>query len=441
MCNYIKKNESYFIAFFATIVRYYDYALFGLSASIISTNLMPGDSDSEQMLIFFAMFSIAVIARPLGSIFFGRLGDYIGRVQVIKASTILAAIATSAIAFIPTYSSIGVMSVILLTLCRMCFLFSLAGEIDAIKIYVVEKISKKYRHMGLALISFSSQIGVFLASITYFCTVKTSNIEYLWRINFLLGGAAGIIIFLLRNRLKESEIFLNVKKERDSENAKKIKKNSSYRETFFIISQNKMNFFIATLVNGLIGSIYHFSIIFLNSFLAKVLGIISLQQASYFNIILIATYSVGCLFSGFFADRHGSFKQMIVSLAVSLVIFNLIKVYVERGQSLIFLQGLIVFLIPFYSIPLILMVQSLFNTNIKMRMCSLSHSIGSMIISSTVPFMGTLIWHKTNSFAYVVYYGTALLAVLLAGMIRLFILEQEHNCFVEKQCNNNFYKK
>ncbi|CAN0604451.1 unnamed protein product, partial [Ectocarpus sp. 12 AP-2014] len=154
-----KEYSSYIIAILATIVRYYDYALFGLSASVVSKTFMPGTDDSDQMLLFFAVFSLAVIARPLGSVVYGKIGDKAGRIVSMKLSTIIAAISTGVIALIPSFASWGALSVVLLTLCRMMFLMSLAGEIDAIKIFVAEKIGKKRRNFAIGIVAFSSQLG------------------------------------------------------------------------------------------------------------------------------------------------------------------------------------------------------------------------------------------------------------------------------------------
>ncbi|MEM6338943.1 MAG: MFS transporter, partial [Pseudomonadota bacterium] len=182
-----REYSSYIIAILATIVRYYDYALFGLSASVISKTFMPGADDSHQMLLFFAVFSLAVVARPLGSVLFGKIGDRVSRVASVKIATIIAAISTTAIALIPGFNSWGWVSVVLLASCRMMFLMSLAGEIDAIKIFVAEKIGKKRRNFAIGTVSFSSQLGVILASVMYHIAISIEELESAWRLNFVLG--------------------------------------------------------------------------------------------------------------------------------------------------------------------------------------------------------------------------------------------------------------
>ena len=128
---YITMSDSAFlIAFFVTVIRYYDYALFGLSASILAQNFLPNIGYDKQLLSFFAMLSATVIVRPLGSIIFGFIGDRYGRTKSIKMSMFISAISTGVIAITPSFKTIGILAIIILTLCRMFFLASLAGEVD-----------------------------------------------------------------------------------------------------------------------------------------------------------------------------------------------------------------------------------------------------------------------------------------------------------------------
>ena len=249
----LKKYSPYIIAFCATIIRYYDYAIFGLSAAMISKNFMPGAEDGDQMLVFFAIFSIAMLARPLGSIIFGKIGDKVSRVASVKVAMVLAAVSTSLIAIIPSFESIGWFAVILLTLCRMLFLVSLAGEIDAIKIYVAEKIGKKRRHLAIGIVSFSSQLGVLLASVMYHVAISFEEIQWLWKMNFALGGVFGLFVIMMRGLLQESDSFLKSK-------SRIIDGVDS--SVFSIIAHNKMKFMLAVLINGMLGGGYHFLIIF-----------------------------------------------------------------------------------------------------------------------------------------------------------------------------------
>jgi MFS family permease len=415
-----REYSSYIIAILVTMVRYYDYALFGLSASVISKTFMPGSDDSDQMLIFFAVFSLAVVARPLGSVLFGKIGDRISRVASVKIATIIAAISTSAIALIPSFNSWGWVSVMLLTLCRMMFLMSLAGEVDAIKIFVAEKIGKKRRNFAIGVVSFSSQLGVILASVMHYIAISIEELEFAWRLNFVLGGFLGIIVIMLRGYLRESQTFLNSK-------SRMSQKYNSGIGT--LVANNRLKFFLSVMVNGMLGGGYHFLIIFLGTFASNVADVVSINQASSSNIILIALYGMGCFISGYLADNINPLKQISFALSLSIICVLIMEFIIGAGIFSFALHRVLAFVIPFYSIPCATKIQSLFPTGIRMRMYSLSHSIGSMVFSSTTPFVCMLIWRWTAMFSMVL--GYFLLQLGLLFFVLIYTSRKEYSNFFE----------
>lgn len=412
--------SSYIIAFCATIVRYYDYALFGLSASVISRTFMPGADSTDQMFVFFMIFSLAVTARPLGSVIFGKIGDRVSRIASVKIATVIAATSTSFVALIPSFDLVGWLAVFILTLCRMLFLMSLAGEIDAIKIYVAEKIGKNKRHLAIGLVSFSSQVGVLLASMMYHLAVSIEEIEWLWRLNFLLGGGLGLLVVLMRGYFQESAAFLKSKSRVGDESG----------ESIWVIAGNyKLKFILATIANGMLGGGYHFLIIFLGTFAANVAEIISLEQATSGNIILIALYGASCLLSGYSADKVNIFLQSTIALTCSIVCVLVMEFMLQIDVFAGFLHYMLAFIAPFYTIPCVIKIQSLFPTGVRMRMFSLSHSIGSMVFSSSTPFFCMLLWKVTGLFSMVLSYFLLLLGVLF--FILLYLSKKNYTSMFE----------
>ncbi|MCP5369554.1 MAG: MFS transporter [Rickettsiaceae bacterium] len=398
--------KSLLIAFLATITRYYNYSIFGLSASILSEYLMPHGEGAYKMSFFFLIFSLAAITRPIGAMIFGPIGDKIGRVYSIKIAAIFSALSTMCIAFIPNFTFLGISSVILLTLSRMFFLLSFAGEVDAIKIFVSE-VAKNYRYIANSLVIFFSQIGVILASICYHFTALHDNFHWLWRINFAIGGVMGIIVIGMRNSLVESEDFLIAKAEApDDQNS-----------LFTLVAKYRLKFFLATLISGFIGSVYHFLIIFLSSFLYYTAQIITSQKASVNNIILIILYLVSTPIAGYVSEKYKNLMQPLIALIFSFILL-IIMIYIGADYYLL-IHKLLIILVPFYSVPCGVIILSLFPTIDKMRMCSLSHSIGSLLLSSTTPMFCMLIWQYNHSVESILLYF--LISLLSLTLVLLYI--------------------
>lgn len=442
-----KKYRSILIAFLSTMVRFYDYSLFGLSAGVISKEFMPFASSEDQLLSFFTLFSAAVFMRPVGSIIFGNIGDKIGRTASVKIATLLAAGSTLIIGFIPNYDSIGFYAALFLLLARVCFVFSLAGEIDAIKIYVAEMVSKSRRCFASSLVTFSSQIGVLIAATSYHYTASSSNSQELWRYSFIAGGVLGICVFLIRSRLIESELFmqtrLRIKLKKQAEKEQKeavrgekgvlkegLRSLNKYEaedhifedmHLLKVINYHKLKFILSTIVSGLLGGVYNFLIIFLATFSGKVAGVITAEDASFLNVKLISIYALGAVVSGLMADRVNYYKQVYAALIIGFVVVILASIAAFNDAYSVTYHKLIVFSVPFFMIPTYVKMQSLFLGSVRMRMCSLSHSIGSMIFSSPTPVFAMLLWKMTNLFFMVLLlFGLQVLILGVAiGIMRL----------------------
>lgn len=406
-------NPAFLIAFFLTIVRYYDYALFGLSAEILSTNFLPASEKEHQLLLFFAIFGVSVIAKPFGSAIFGFISDKYGRIISIKISVSIAALSTMLLGLTPEFNLAGIYATIILIFCRMVFLMSLAGESDTIKIHVAEKVGAAHKNFANGIVSFCSQVGVLLAALAYHFSTELVDIPYLWRVNFLIGGVLGLFIIFMRHLFQESEEFI------------KYKKRAPLREIKFfdlakIIKNQLSKFSIALFINGCTGGIYHFLIIFWVIFTGKIALIIIPYNAKLMNIVLITIYAIMSLLSGFFADKYHPKRQIIISLSLGIFAVLISLCFLDRMFSPVYFAIIGITLAPFYTVPLQIALQSNFNIDVRTRMYSLSHSIGGMIFSSTTPFFCTLLWQYFHSLALVIGFFLLLLLILTSAVVYLY---------------------
>jgi MFS transporter, MHS family, proline/betaine transporter len=398
------KYSALSLAFFATIVQFYDYALFGLSAGILSQHFMPNGEEETKLLHFFAIFALAVIARPVGALIFGHIGDKYARSTSIKLASFIAMIATSAIAFIPSFEKIGYFSAILLMICRMLFSISQGGEIDLTRIYIAEKFGKR-KNLANGVISFCTQCGALLAAGAYHIALSCDNV-YAWRINFILGGIAGLIVLFMRDTMQESGLFMRHKAKQGRELEENLIK---------IIKENKRSFIIATISSGILGGSYNFLIIFLNIFGATNLEIFSLEDARVMNITLISCYGIFAIISGLIADKVVPVWQ--ICAAIILTYASYISLMTDLTQ-LPYITIIFVLLMALYSVPLQILLQSLFKPTHKARLYSLSHSIGGMFFSSSIPFISMIIWKYTASAETVLAVYLVLISTLF-GMVVL----------------------
>src|SRR5699024_7113432 len=109
-------------------VEFYDMALYGIAAVTLSRLFFPPGSETAGLLMLFATYGVAFFVRPVGGLFFGALGDKIGRRNVLVATLLLIGVATTLIGLLPTYESLGIWSTVLLVVLRLLQGFSAGGE-------------------------------------------------------------------------------------------------------------------------------------------------------------------------------------------------------------------------------------------------------------------------------------------------------------------------
>lgn len=124
-----KAKKATGVAAFGTFIEYYDFSVYGYVAATLATVFFPSDDPLISLLNTLLVFGSAFVVRPLGAIFFGRLGDRKGRRYSLIASISLMGAAATLTGLLPGFAQIGVIAPILLVILRMLQGFSTGGEI------------------------------------------------------------------------------------------------------------------------------------------------------------------------------------------------------------------------------------------------------------------------------------------------------------------------
>src|SRR5690625_5179970 len=164
-----------------------------------------------QLVYSFATFAVAFLVRPIGGIFFGMIGDRVGRKKVLAVTLIMMAAATLSIGLIPSYATIGSTATVLLLLARLVQGFSTGGEYASAMTFIAESTPDKKRGFmssGLEVGTLVGYIGgaSFVAFLTFILGPDTM-LAWGWRIPFILSAPLGLIGIYLRRNLDESPAF------------------------------------------------------------------------------------------------------------------------------------------------------------------------------------------------------------------------------------------
>ncbi|MEM9242655.1 MAG: MFS transporter [Pseudomonadota bacterium] len=197
-----------------TVLEWYDFALFGVLAPILSTIFFPHKDKTTSLLIAFSIFATGFLTRPLGSIFFGHIGDRYGRKKAIILSMLLMCFSTVGIGLLPIHHVNTHLIVMVLVILRLFQGFSVGGETGGIITFVSELFSRKeklffYQSFIYAGMNAGILLGTAIGSLTF--SVYHHNIQTnVWRLPFLISLLLGIVGLYLRLKAIESPIFSSI---------------------------------------------------------------------------------------------------------------------------------------------------------------------------------------------------------------------------------------
>ena len=189
------------------VMEWYDFAVYGYFAVAIGASFFPADDPVSSTLAAFGAFAAGFLARPLGGVLFGHVGDRLGRKRALTASVALMAVPTLLIGLLPTHAQIGAAAGVSLVTLRLMQGLAVGGEFTTSIVYVVEHADTAHRGQHGSWMMVGATAGILLGSAVGALTANLMAAETLaawgWRIPFLLGVVVGVIGFWLRRQLPE----------------------------------------------------------------------------------------------------------------------------------------------------------------------------------------------------------------------------------------------
>src|ERR1700737_4414804 len=207
-----------FASSLGTVFEWYDFYLYGSLAAIISKQFFSGVSNPTTAFIFALLaFAAGFAVRPFGAIFFGRLGDLVGRKYTFLITILIMGVSTSIVGVLPSYAKIGVIAPVLLVLMRLLQGLALGGEYGGAATYVAEHAPKDKRGAYTSWIQTTATLGLFLSLLVILgcrTALGTEAFEaWGWRIPFLVSLALLGVSVWIRLKLNESPLFQQMKRE------------------------------------------------------------------------------------------------------------------------------------------------------------------------------------------------------------------------------------
>lgn len=399
------------------VLEWYDFALFGYFAPVLSRLFFPASDPSLSLIATFGVFAVGFLARPLGALLFGYWGDTRGRRAALAWSIILMALPTCLVGLLPTYAEIGLAAPLTLTALRFMQGLSVGGEFTGSVTFLVEHAAPTERGYIGSWAGFSAQIGALLGSGVG--TLATAHLspealqEWGWRIPFVAGSVIALVGWYLRRCTPESPAFEGLRRSG-------VVPSSPVREVFAF---HRTPMFQVVGLVWLHGVGFYTFYVYLPTYLTTV-SALSMGTALTLNTFCMALMALLIPLMGKLSDRVIPKRLLTVgATALALVTVPLFS-WLSSGQLtwIATAQVLITLCVATYMGPFFAVVATLFPVSGRYTGLSISYNLASALFGGTAPLMAAVLMERSGSILAPGWY-VALCAV--CSLIALSTIRQE----------------
>lgn len=301
-----------------TLIEWYDFYIFGSLAIVLATKFFPADNPTAAFLSTLATFAAGFVVRPFGALFFGRLGDLIGRKYTFLVTLLIMGFSTFLIGCIPSYETIGFMAPVLVLILRLLQGLALGGEYGGAATYVAEYAQPGRRGYWTSWIQTTATAGLFISLIVILITKTSLSTEEFdnwgWRVPFWISILMVIVSYFIRKNMKESPLFAKAKSEgKTSTNPLKESFGNRFNFKFVLLA-----LFGAAMGQGVIWYTGQF---YAMSFMQKVMNIDTTQVDSLMAIGLFLGTPF-FVFFGWLSDKVGRKAVMMTGMLIAILAYR-----------------------------------------------------------------------------------------------------------------------
>jgi MFS family permease len=373
-----------------TLIEWYDFYLYGVLAAFFAGQFFPASVGGTQSFLYsLGIFWTGFVVRPFGALFFGHLGDLIGRKFTFMLTLTLMGLATFLVGCLPTYESIGWLAPALLVTCRIVQGLALGGEYGGAATYIAEHAPDGKRGFYTSWIQTTATMGIvtaLLAILAFRLGLGDDDFKsYGWRLPFLLSAVLVILSGYIRLKLQESPLYQRLKDQGKASANPALDTYKSGSNVGLML----LALFGATAPEGVVWYTGQFYAL---TYLSVVM------KLSYVEVylILVIALMVGAPFFvvfGALSDRIGRRPIMIAGFLLAVItyipVFNAFSTYKDNPTIITLLVFYMVILVTMVYGPIAAFLVEIFPAKIRYSSMSMPYHIGNGVFGGGVPFIAT----------------------------------------------------
>jgi MHS family proline/betaine transporter-like MFS transporter len=394
-------------------VEWFDFAVYGFLAVTIASLFFPTGNASLALLQTFAVFAVSFALRPLGGIFFGTLGDKIGRKRVLSITVLLMAGATTLIGLLPTYQTLGLLAPLLLALARCLQGFSAGGEYAGACAFVMEHAptERKARYGSFVPVStfaaFAAAAGLVFG--LGFALSEEQMHAWGWRIPFLIAAPLGLVGLYMRLRLDESPAFQAIASQKE-------KAHSPLKET--LRNHARPIICLSAFISVTALSFYMFTT-YLATYM-QVVGGATRSTALLASLLALVFAALLCPLMGLYSDFVGR-RRTILSACLSLILAVYPAfVLAASGKLLSAALGAMLLAVGAVACGVVtaVLLSEQFPTRVRYTASAFTYNLAYTVFGGTAPLVATWLIDATGNRMSPAFYLIAIaIMAMIGGMV------------------------
>ncbi|GAA4361370.1 MFS transporter [Paeniglutamicibacter cryotolerans] len=374
-------------SFLGTAVEYYDFILYATAAGIVFNQVFFAGLDPNlAIFVSFGTLAVGYIARPLGGLIFGNLGDKLGRKTILMATVVMMGVASTLMGLLPTTAQVGVWAPILLVSLRIFQGLAVGGEWGGAMLLAFESSKKESRGFASAFAYMGAPAGTIVGTLILSAMSTLPKEEFLswgWRVPFLFSAVLMMLAVFIRMKVTESKIFNEVSESAQKKQSK-VPVAVLFREHRKPLLIAVMSGLSGQMAQGLMGA-WAISFAVQQAILAQT-EVLNLKAfGGVFTILAIITASK-------LSDRLGRRKVLIWGNIGAIILAFPVMALLDMGNTVAFLLAIVLGLSivqGFTAGPYGAFAGELFPTNVRYSGTSIGYQLASTLGAGFTPMIAT----------------------------------------------------